>query len=107
MNDSFLNSANAPYVAELFFKFKEDPNSIDKSWSNFFETFHEDDLAILSDFGGPEWKKRTSNVIDNVSFDKVIRSIGNIDENNFVMKSQNILLVTISYFTLVWQTTNL
>ena len=83
MNDSFLNSANAPYVAELFFKFKEDPNSIDKSWSNFFETFHEDDLAILSDFGGPEWKKRTSNVIDNVSFDKVIRSIGNIDENNF------------------------
>ena len=41
MNDSFLNSANAPYVAELFFKFKEDPNSIDKSWSNFFETFHE------------------------------------------------------------------
>ena len=48
MNDSFLNSANAPYVAELFFKFKEDPNSIDKSWSNFFETFHEDDLAILS-----------------------------------------------------------
>ena len=81
MNDSFLNSANAPYVAELFFKFKEDPNSIDKSWSNFFETFHEDDLAILSDFGGPEWKKRTSNVIDNVSFDKVIRSIGNIDDN--------------------------
>ena len=83
MNDSFLNSANAPYVAELFFKFKENPNSIDKSWSNFFKTFHEDDLAILSDFGGPEWKKRTSNVIDNVSFDKVIRSIGNIDENNF------------------------
>ena len=38
MNDSFLNSANAPYVAELFFKFKEDPNSIDKSWSNFFKT---------------------------------------------------------------------
>ncbi len=49
MNDSFLNSANAPYVAELFFKFKEDPNSIDKSWSNFFKTFHEDDLAILSE----------------------------------------------------------
>ena len=37
----------------------------------------------MGDFGGPEWKKRTSNVIDNVSFDKVIRSIGNIDENNF------------------------
>ncbi|MBI04689.1 MAG: 2-oxoglutarate dehydrogenase E1 component, partial [Pelagibacteraceae bacterium] len=83
MNDSFLNSANAPYVAELFFKFKEDPNSIDKSWSNFFETFHEDDLAILSDFGGPEWKKRPSSVIDNVSFDKLILSSTNIDFNSF------------------------
>ncbi len=83
MNDSFLNSANAPYVAELFFKFKEDPNSIDKSWSNFFETFHEDDLAILSDFGGPEWKKRPSSVIDNVSFDKLIPSSTNIDFNSF------------------------
>ena len=36
MNDNFLNSANAPYVAELFFKFKEEPSSVDKSWSNFF-----------------------------------------------------------------------
>ena len=39
MNDNFLNSANAPYVAELFFKFKEEPSSVDKSWSNFFQSF--------------------------------------------------------------------
>ena len=31
MNDSFLNSANAPYVAELFFKYKDDPSTVDKS----------------------------------------------------------------------------
>ena len=36
MNDSFLNSANAPYVAELFFKYKDDPSAVDKSWGNFF-----------------------------------------------------------------------
>ena len=36
MNDSFLNSSNAPYVAELFFKFKENPESIDQSWKDFF-----------------------------------------------------------------------
>ena len=83
MNDSFLNSANAPYVAELFIKFKEDPNSIDHSWSNFFKTLNEDDLSIISDFGGPKWKKRSSNVIDNIAFDKIIRSIGNIDKNDF------------------------
>ena len=37
MNDKFLNSANAPYVAELFYKFMEDPSSIDESWSKFFD----------------------------------------------------------------------
>ena len=83
MNDTFLNSANAPYVAELYFKYTQSPNSIDESWKSFFSSLNEDELSIISDFGGPEWKKRTSNVIDSVSFDKVIRSIGNIDENNF------------------------
>ena len=83
MNDNFLNSANAPYVAELFFKFKEDPDSIDNSWRNFFKNFSEEDLSIIADFGGPKWKQRSSNVIDNVSFNKVIRSTGNIKEKNF------------------------
>ncbi len=83
MNDNFLNSANAPYVAELFFKFKEDPDSIDNSWRNFFKNFSEEDLSIIADFGGPKWKKRSSKVIDNVSFNKVIRSTGNIKEKNF------------------------
>ena len=74
MNDIFLNSSNAPYIAELFFKFKDDPNSIDRSWNDFFYSLKEDEISILKDFGGPEWKKRTTNVIDNISFDKVIRS---------------------------------
>ena len=79
MNDSFLNSLNAPYLAELFFKFKEDSNSIDQSWIDFFQTLNDDELSILGDFGGPEWKKRPSNVIDDVSFDKVIRSVADVD----------------------------
>ncbi|SVB01228.1 uncharacterized protein METZ01_LOCUS154082, partial [marine metagenome] len=79
MNDNFLNSLNAPYIAELFFKFKEDSNSIDQSWIDFFQTLNDDELSILGDFGGPEWKKRPSNVIDDVSFDKVIRSIADVD----------------------------
>ena len=79
MNDNILNSLNAPYVAELFFKFKEDSNSIDQSWIDFFQTLNDDELSIIGDFGGPEWKKRPSNVIDNVSFDKVIRSVAGVD----------------------------
>ena len=83
MNDSFLNSANAPYVAELYFKYTQNPKSIDKSWKSFFSSLNEDELSIISDFGGPEWKKRHTSVIDDTSFDKVVRSSTAVDFNSF------------------------
>ena len=83
MNDSFLNSANAPYVAELYFKFMQNPKSIDESWKSFFSSLNEEELSIISDFGGPEWKKRDTNVIDDISFDKVVRSSSAVDFNSF------------------------
>ena len=83
MNDSFLNSANAPYVAELYFKYTQNPKSIDESWKSFFSSLNEDELSIISDFGGPEWKKRDTNVIDDISFDKVVRSSSSVDFNSF------------------------
>ena len=52
MNDSFLNSANAPYVAELYFKYTQNPKSIDDSWKSFFSSLNEDELSVISDFGG-------------------------------------------------------
>ena len=66
MNDNFLNRANAPYVAELFYKYRQDPNSVDSSWGSFFNSLNDDDLAVLGDFGGPEWKKRPSKIIDEM-----------------------------------------
>ena len=39
MNDNFLNSSNAPYVAELFYKYNQDPNSVDSSWVSFLKNF--------------------------------------------------------------------
>ena len=83
MNDNFLNSANAPYVAELFFKYRQDPNSVDKSWESFFNSLNEDDISVLGDFGGPEWKKRPSNIIDDVSLDKVILRASSINVDSF------------------------
>ena len=83
MNDSFLNSANAPYVAELYFKYKQNSKGVDDSWKRFFSSLNEDELSIISDFGGPEWKKRDTNVIDDISFDKVVRSSSSVDFNSF------------------------
>ena len=83
MNDNFLNSANAPYVAELFFKYRQDPNSVDQSWGSFFNSLNEDDISVLGDFGGPEWKKRPSNIIDDVSLDEVIKQDPIINVDSF------------------------
>jgi len=83
MNDTFLNSANAPYVAELFFKYKDNPKSVDSSWANFFNSLNGDELSIVGDFGGPKWKKRPSRIIDEVSFDSVVRNATNLDFNSF------------------------
>ena len=83
MNDSFLNSANAPYVAELFFKYKNNPNTIDQSWRDFFSTLKDDELSILGDFGGPKWKKRPTNIINDISFNNIVSPSENADFKNF------------------------
>ena len=83
MDNTFLSGANAPYVAELFFKYKENQNSVDKSWIGFFNSLNEDEITVLKDFGVPEWKKRNTKTIDDVAFDKVIKTIPNIDIDSF------------------------
>ena len=83
MNDNFLNSSNAPYVAELYFKYKNDPKSIDQSWNFFFSSLKDEEISIIGDFGGPKWKKRNTNIIDDISFDKVLRTSNNLDFDDF------------------------
>ena len=83
MDNTFLSGANAPYVAELFFKFKKNRNSIDKSWADFFNSLNEEEIIVLKDFGGPEWKKRTTRTIDDVAFDKAVKNIPSIDIDSF------------------------
>ena len=34
------------------------PKDVDDSWKSFFSSLNEDELSVISDFGGPEWKKR-------------------------------------------------
>ena len=83
MNDTFLNSANAPYVAELYSKFRNDPESVDTTWKDFFNNLNEDDYSVLKDFGGPEWKERPSSIIDKNYITKVIKSNANYNSEEF------------------------
>ena len=88
MNDNFLNSSNAPYVAELYSKYCKDPNSVDENWNNFFDTLNEDEVSILKDFGGPTWKNRPSNVIENFSFNKA--DLSKKDFKNDIFRSSTL-----------------
>ena len=83
MNDTFLNSANAPYVAELYSKFRNDPESVDTTWKDFFNNLNEDDYSVLKDFGGPEWKERPSSIIDKNYITKVIKPNANYNSEEF------------------------
>ena len=83
MNDTFLNSANAPYLAELYSKFRNDPESVDTTWKDFFNNLNEDDYSVLKDFGGPEWKERPSSIIDKNYITKVIKSNANYNSEEF------------------------
>ena len=66
-----------------FFKFKDNPSSIDSSWLSFFNSLNEDEISILKDFGGPKWKKSPSNIIEDISLDKVVKNIPNIGSQSF------------------------
>ena len=46
---SFLNGANATFVAEIYAKFLENPDNVDPSWRDFFGTLHDDARELLED----------------------------------------------------------
>ena len=80
--DTFLNGANAPYVAELFIKYKQNKESIDSSWVNFFQSLNEDEISVLSDFRGPKWKKRNTKIIENLDFKEIKKIVPQINSES-------------------------
>ncbi len=55
---SFLFAQNAAFIAELYARYKTDPNAIDASWAGFFGSLGDDQREILEDLGGPSWSPR-------------------------------------------------
>ena len=62
---SFLNGANATFVAEIYAKFLENPDSVDPSWRDFFATLHDDVRGLLDEMRGASWAPRSTSVIGN------------------------------------------
>jgi len=61
--NSFLYSANADFIAELFQRYAKNPSSIDISWRSFFDGLHQDARDALTEIKGASWAPSTDNKI--------------------------------------------
>ena len=60
---SFLTGANAPFIAELYSRWRLAPDSVDPSWAKFFSEIN--DEAIVAELEGPGWGTKRPRVIGN------------------------------------------
>ena len=52
---SFLQGSNGPFIKELYLKYLKNPETIPKSWVEFFDGLDEDQEAIKKEILGPSW----------------------------------------------------
>jgi 2-oxoglutarate dehydrogenase E1 component len=62
---TFLTGANAGFIAELYTRFLENPQSVDESWRRFFSDMNDDVSALLTELRGPSWSKPAPPIIGN------------------------------------------
>ena len=61
---SFLEGSNSAFIKELYLKYVDNPNSIPKSWKEFFDGLNEDQDVIQTEIRGTSWapKKNISKI---------------------------------------------
>jgi 2-oxoglutarate dehydrogenase E1 component len=52
---SFLQAANATYLAELYARYQESPSSVDPEWRGFFASLEDDPHDVIAEARGPSW----------------------------------------------------
>src|SRR5436190_19256954 len=62
---TFLSGANAPFIAEMYARYVDDPSAVDASWRNFFADLTDDPGSVTSEAKGASWKPRTARIIGN------------------------------------------
>ena len=55
LRTSFLQGANATYLAELYARYQEDPASLDPEWRAFFASLDDNKDDVLAEARGPSW----------------------------------------------------
>jgi 2-oxoglutarate dehydrogenase E1 component len=52
---SFLSGVDPIFVADLYARFLRDPNAVEPSWRNLFQSLGDDERSVLADLNGPSW----------------------------------------------------
>ncbi len=60
---SFLFGANAAFVAELYSRYLESPDSVSPSWGRYFAEIEDDARTAIRDIQGASWAPRETKVI--------------------------------------------
>jgi len=69
--DSFLSGSNATYVAELYARYLDNPNSVDPSWGSFFSGLEEEARDVLDELRGATWGETDGGVIGHNGADAI------------------------------------
>jgi 2-oxoglutarate dehydrogenase E1 component len=62
-NDSFLSGANAPFIAELYERYLENPIRVDESWRAYFDSLQDEVSLIRAEVDGPSWAQSRTQVL--------------------------------------------
>ena len=74
MDDSFLTGTNATFVAELYQRWKQTPNSVSSDWSDWFTSLDELSSEHFEEIS-PSWGKPKSRVIGANDPDASIKAV--------------------------------
>jgi 2-oxoglutarate dehydrogenase E1 component len=66
---TFLYGPNATFIAELYARYLESPQSVDESWRSFFADLAEEAPDVLRELEGPGWGRERGHVIANGAAD--------------------------------------
>jgi len=69
---SFLHGVNGPFIKEMYLKYLQNPESIPKSWTQFFDGLNENQEIIKKEILGPSWAPKKKNNLQSNYIKKVI-----------------------------------
>ncbi|MGB1006152.1 MAG: 2-oxoglutarate dehydrogenase E1 subunit family protein, partial [Thalassobaculaceae bacterium] len=60
---SFLSGANAPFIAELYARYLDNPVLVDDSWRAHFDSLQDEIDTIRAEVSGPSWARQRTRVL--------------------------------------------